>query len=69
MRLGCESSEEVVDHPFFEDIDLDALMRKEIKAPFIPKEFDYSSLNMDDVDRSFMRLDLFEYIIPEENIK
>lgn len=36
-RLGTANSiEELLDHPWFADIDKEALLKKEIKAPFVP---------------------------------
>ena len=34
---GPEGSEEIKKHPYFKDIDWDALYRKEIEAPYIPE--------------------------------
>jgi len=37
-RLGQKGdSEEVLGHPFFKDLDLDKLIKKQLEAPFIPK--------------------------------
>ena len=36
-RLGVKGEEEVLAHPFFADINTQALLTKQIKAPFIPK--------------------------------
>ena len=36
-RLGYEKDkEDVLSHPFFKDIDIDKLLKKEIEAPYIP---------------------------------
>jgi hypothetical protein len=37
-RLGHEKDvEDILDHPWFADLDIAKLLRKEIPAPFIPK--------------------------------
>lgn len=37
-RLGSENDiEEILEHPYFATLDLDALLKKEIKPPYIPK--------------------------------
>ena len=35
-RLGTNGYEEIMNHKWFEDIDFDAIMKKEIDAPYIP---------------------------------
>jgi serum/glucocorticoid-regulated kinase 2 len=35
-RLGSNGYKEIMNHKWFKDIDFDALMKKEIDAPFIP---------------------------------
>lgn len=37
-RLGFnEGATEIKNHPWFEDVDWDAILNKKIKAPFIPQ--------------------------------
>ena len=40
QRLGANGSDEVLNHPFFEGIDLNRLLQKKIKVPFLPKTSD-----------------------------
>lgn len=35
-RLGAKGHKEVMEHPWFSDIDFDKIFKKEIKAPFKP---------------------------------
>lgn len=44
-RLGAAGrGEEVLSHPFFQDIDLNQLAQKQIQAPFRPKTTDPESM-------------------------
>lgn len=62
-----DDSDEVINHPFFEDLDIDMLLKKEIPSPFVPKEF---SLQDQELNRNeYMRLDLIESMIPEDGIE
>jgi len=36
-RLGAAGIEEIIDHPFFEDINWLKLEQKQIKPPYVPK--------------------------------
>ena len=36
-RLGVKGGDEVLGHPFFAELDIDKLMQKQLKAPFLPK--------------------------------
>lgn len=36
-RLGARGGDEVFSHPFFKNIDLDALLSKRMRAPFVPE--------------------------------
>lgn len=49
-RLGQKKDvDEILGHKFFEGIDLDALIRRNIKAEFIPKldDKEFSTVNFD----------------------
>lgn len=39
-RLGANGVEEILSHPWFEDIDMDKLLKKEIEPPYVPKSKD-----------------------------
>ena len=41
-----EGLEELKKHPFFQSIDFDAIQRKEIEAPYIPKIKDNSYISL-----------------------
>ena len=53
-RLGAKNgAKEVLSHPFFNDIDIDALYEKKLKPPFIPdfgdnEEFNKKLFNVED---------------------
>ena len=36
-RLGSNGASEIKKHPWFENVDWDALLNKKIGAPFVPK--------------------------------
>lgn len=38
-RLGRGGGQEVLSHPFFTGIDINAILKREVKAPFIPAPF------------------------------
>ena len=40
QRLGANGGDEVLAHPFFQGIDLERLLQKRIRAPFLPKTTD-----------------------------
>jgi len=44
-RLGArKDAEEILKHPFFRDIDLEAIKLKKLKSPFVPKLLDLEKL-------------------------
>jgi len=51
-RIGSEGAYQIKEHPFFEDIDFDALYRQEIEAPFIPRLT--SADDLQHIDRMFV---------------
>jgi hypothetical protein len=37
MRLGSKNdADEIINHPWFQDVDWDKLMKEELPSPFIP---------------------------------
>ena len=68
-RLGVENDiDEILEHPYFKTIDLDALLKKEIKPPYLP-EFK----NKDDLG-SYFKLktgnkDVSDTMIPSNKMK
>lgn len=38
--MGANGSDEVLNHAFFQDIDLNKLLAKQLKPPFLPKTTD-----------------------------
>ena len=36
-RLGVNGVDEILSHPWFADIDMDKLLKKEIEPPYVPK--------------------------------
>ena len=51
-RLGFNGAEEIKDHPWFIDVDWDAMYSKKYIAPFIPKiknDIDVSNFNEVDI--------------------
>ena len=57
-RLGAQNdADEILDHPFFSDIDKDALLNKDIKPPYIPfihpkDPYYVANFNLDFADRA-----------------
>lgn len=44
-RLGAENDiDEILEHPYFASLDLDALVKKEIKPPYLPEFSDKDDL-------------------------
>lgn len=51
-RLGADNDfQDIKEHPFFASIDFEKLLRKEIRAPFIPKIKD--ELDISHIDKEF----------------
>mmetsp|Transcript_17315 Transcript_17315/g.12312 ORF Transcript_17315/g.12312 Transcript_17315/m.12312 type:complete len:126 (+) Transcript_17315:1662-2039(+) len=45
-RLGCEDdARDILSHPWFGELDLEALLRKEFPAPFVPETQSLSDLS------------------------
>lgn len=67
-RLGYSKGiEEIIKHEWFQDIDIDKLLNKELKAPFIPK----LSEDLTDVscfDKEFTSTSLEESFIPKGDV-
>ena len=59
--------EEVMEHPFFKDLDLDKLIKKELEPPFKPKIS--SELDLSNFDQKIVKLDVQESVVPEANQK
>jgi protein-serine/threonine kinase len=56
-RLGYNSADEVKNHPFFNGVDFDKVLRKEYKPPFIPKLKDDTDLRYFDEDFTKLSVD------------
>jgi hypothetical protein len=54
-------------HPFFKDIDMDKLIKKEIVPPFKPEL--KSTHDLSNFDQKYVKLDVTESIVPDENIQ
>jgi hypothetical protein len=68
QRLGSKKgSEEVLAHPFFSDIDMDKLIKKELVPPFKPDVKD--NFNLSTFDPQSAKLDVTESVVPEETIQ
>lgn len=52
-RLGHSGSAAIKSHPFFEDINWDALYRKELEPPFLPPMSENSQLDTSNIDVEF----------------
>jgi len=53
MRLGFNGSNEIRNHPFFNNIDWDLIAAKEVKPPFKPRVMGESDIS--NIDRVFTR--------------
>ena len=68
-RLGAENDiEELLEHPYFKSLDIDALMKKEITPPYLPEFTDKDDLG------SYFKLktaakDVSDTIIPSAKMK
>jgi hypothetical protein len=67
-RLGQKHDvEEIMSHPWFADLDVDKLLKKEVEPPYIPKIDDSKDLR--NFDAEITKQGLKESILPEESIK
>ena len=56
-RLGAQGrGDEVLAHPFFQDLDLNMLVEKQIKAPFRPKTTDPELMRQSQQKNQVIRL-------------
>ena len=58
-RLGSKGAQEVKKHPWFEKISWEALLRKEVKAPFVPNL--KSDVDVSSFDPEFTECDVESY--------
>ena len=56
-RLGYKSADEVKNHPFFQGIDFDKVLRKEYKPPFVPKLKDDTDLRYFDENYTQLKVE------------
>ena len=56
-RLGYKSADEVKNHPFFQGIDFDKVLKKEYKPPFIPKLNDDTDLRYFDENYTQLKVE------------
>jgi protein-serine/threonine kinase len=56
-RLGYKSADEVKNHPFFQGIDFDKVLRKEYKPPFVPKLNDDTDLRYFDENYTQLKVE------------
>ena len=69
QRLGAEGDfEEILAHPWFADIDKEALMAKTMTPPFMPKGSD-GPVNTNYFDTKQNASALNESMLPKENVK
>lgn len=67
-RIGAKGDiEEILSHPWFQSIDIQKIMKRKIKAPFIP-EVD-SKTDLRNFDPEVLGEGLSESIVPEEGIE
>ena len=66
-RLGKNGFDEIKQHPFFKEIDFDALIQKKIPPPFKPVLSD--SLDVGNFDEEFTSEDIVNSSIPEKNLE
>ena len=66
-RLGKNGFDEIKQHPFFKEIDFDALVQKKIPPPFKPVLSD--SLDVGNFDEEFTSEDIVNSSIPEKNLE
>ena len=68
-RLGASGdAEEILQHPWFADIDRDTLLAKTITPPFMPKQSD-GPVNTNYFDAKQNASQLNESVLPKENVK
>ena len=65
-RLGYESgANEILEHPFFDDLDIDDLMEKKIKAEYIPEIKEENKYDLEFFDKDITELEAKESFIDE----
>lgn len=53
-RLGANGAKEVMDHPWFKNLNWDGLLRKQVKAPIVP--FIKNEVDVSNFDRQFTEM-------------
>jgi len=67
-RLGSKGdADELLNHPWFAEIDMNKLLKKQIEAPFRPKV--EQAFDLSNFDEKFIKLDAAESMLPEEGIQ
>lgn len=67
-RLGArKDADEILKHPFFKDLNMEALKAKTLKAPFIPKLLDLEQLRQQSGEPVSFK-DFQETIIPRQKM-
>jgi len=67
-RLGQEHDvEDIIKHPWFKDLDIEKLLKKQLPAPYIPKVEGKTDLR--NFDPEVVGAELTESILPPESIK
>jgi len=65
-RLGYESgANEILEHPFFDELDIDDLMEKKIKAEYIPEIKEENKYDLEFFDKDITELEAKESFIDE----
>lgn len=68
QRLGFKSDlDEVICHPWFKEIDMEKLVKKELEPPFRPEL--KNSFDLSNFDQKYVKLDVTESVLPEEGIQ
>lgn len=64
QRLGQKKDvEEVIGHPFFKDLDIEKLLKKELVPPYIPKVEDLDEIKV------ALKVQVEESVVTEEAMK
>ena len=68
-RLGSQNGiQEILEHPFFSNIDFDKLVNKEIEAPFKPKLSD-DVMDVSNFDQQFTSEEAINSVIPASKME
>jgi hypothetical protein len=67
-RLGHQKDvEDILSHPWFKSLDISALLKKQIKAPFIPKVV--AEADLQNFEKEVTESSLADSLVPQEKVK